>query len=132
MPLPCGRCIGCRIDKAQQWAQRCLHESQLYESNCFLTLTYGQPNYPPREEDQERVLSTSRHVDKREEARELSTSAPNGLEGPNIARVGNSRSEGDFDSLHPVGSRGKLDRSASCPTPEGGGGGCRKKIIKNS
>lgn len=37
--LPCNRCIGCKMQRAQEWAVRCLHESQQHESNCFLTLT---------------------------------------------------------------------------------------------
>lgn len=41
MKLPCGRCIGCRLEKSRQWAIRCLHESQLHDYNCFLTLTYN-------------------------------------------------------------------------------------------
>ncbi len=44
--LPCGQCIGCRIDKSQQWATRIYHESTQYESNCFLTLTYNEDNLP--------------------------------------------------------------------------------------
>lgn len=38
--LPCGKCIGCRSDKAREWAIRCVHEASLYEKNCFITLTY--------------------------------------------------------------------------------------------
>lgn len=45
--LPCGQCIGCRTDKAKEWALRCVHESQMYENNCFLTLTYADCHYPP-------------------------------------------------------------------------------------
>jgi hypothetical protein len=37
--LPCGQCIGCRLEKSRQWAIRCMHESQLHEENCFITLT---------------------------------------------------------------------------------------------
>lgn len=44
--IPCGRCTGCRLDKARQWATRCLHEAKLYEENCFLTLTYSDENLP--------------------------------------------------------------------------------------
>lgn len=40
MDVPCGQCMGCRIDKAQQWAMRCVHESKQHEKNCFITLTY--------------------------------------------------------------------------------------------
>lgn len=38
--VPCGQCIGCRLEKSRVWALRCLHESQLHEQCCFLTLTY--------------------------------------------------------------------------------------------
>lgn len=38
--LPCGQCIGCRLEKSRQWAVRCVHEASLYHSNCFVTLTY--------------------------------------------------------------------------------------------
>lgn len=44
--LPCGRCIGCRLEKSRQWAVRCMHEASLYENNCFLTLTYNDENLP--------------------------------------------------------------------------------------
>jgi hypothetical protein len=44
--VPCGQCIGCRLEKSRQWAIRCLHESSLYENNCFLTLTYNDANLP--------------------------------------------------------------------------------------
>lgn len=38
--LPCGRCIGCRLERSRQWAIRCVHEAQMHEDNCFITLTY--------------------------------------------------------------------------------------------
>lgn len=44
--IPCGRCTGCRLDKARQWATRCHHEARLYEDNSFLTLTYSDENLP--------------------------------------------------------------------------------------
>ena len=40
--LPCGKCWGCRNDRAIEWALRCSHEAQLYPENCFLTLTYKE------------------------------------------------------------------------------------------
>lgn len=39
--LPCGQCMGCRIDRSRTWAIRCMHEASLYEQNSFLTLTYS-------------------------------------------------------------------------------------------
>nr|QJB19918.1 MAG: replication initiator protein [Microvirus sp.] len=44
--LPCGQCIGCRLDRSRQWAIRCVHEAQLHEKNCFLTLTYSDDHLP--------------------------------------------------------------------------------------
>lgn len=44
--VKCGQCIGCRLEYSRQWAIRCLHESQLYEDNCFITLTYNDENLP--------------------------------------------------------------------------------------
>jgi hypothetical protein len=44
--LPCGQCIGCRLDTVRQWATRCIHESQLYRDNCFITLTYDDDHLP--------------------------------------------------------------------------------------
>lgn len=49
MELPCGRCVGCRLDKSRDWALRCYHEAQLYDygiNNCFITLTYDQEHLP--------------------------------------------------------------------------------------
>lgn len=42
--IPCGRCIGCRLERSKQWAIRCVHESSMYEDNSFLTLTYDNKN----------------------------------------------------------------------------------------
>lgn len=38
--LPCGRCIGCRLERSRQWAVRCMHESTLHDRNAFITLTF--------------------------------------------------------------------------------------------
>ncbi|AZL82959.1 replication initiator protein [Apis mellifera associated microvirus 17] len=44
--LPCGQCIGCRLEHSRQWAIRCAHEASLYERNCFITLTYAPDKLP--------------------------------------------------------------------------------------
>lgn len=44
--LPCNNCIGCRADRAQEWAARCYHESQMWPSNAFITLTYSDEHLP--------------------------------------------------------------------------------------
>lgn len=38
--IPCGQCIGCRLERSRQWAVRCVHESQMHEHSVFITLTY--------------------------------------------------------------------------------------------
>ncbi len=47
MKLPCGQCIGCRLDHSSRWATRCMHESKSHEQNSFLTLTYSDEKMPP-------------------------------------------------------------------------------------
>ncbi|QCQ84921.1 replication initiator protein [Blackfly microvirus SF02] len=37
--LPCGRCIGCKLDRSKTWAIRLMHEAQLHECKAFITLT---------------------------------------------------------------------------------------------
>ena len=44
--LPCGRCIGCRIEWARRWAMRLLHESKSHRENSFVTLTYSDETLP--------------------------------------------------------------------------------------
>lgn len=46
LTLPCGQCIGCRLERARQWAVRCVHEAQLHEHNQFVTLTYRDEALP--------------------------------------------------------------------------------------
>lgn len=46
LELPCGGCIGCRSDRASQWASRCMHEAQMHSSSCFVTLTYDEQHCP--------------------------------------------------------------------------------------
>ena len=65
LKLPCGRCIGCRLESSRQWATRCMHESQLHENNCFITLTYNDENLPHGEslqkEDWQNFMKRLRH-----------------------------------------------------------------------
>lgn len=44
--VPCGQCIGCRLERSRQWAMRCVHEASLHEDNCFITLTYDDDHLP--------------------------------------------------------------------------------------
>ena len=43
IPIPCGNCLGCRLDYAKQWSVRLQHEFLMHpEIECwFLTLTYN-------------------------------------------------------------------------------------------
>lgn len=43
LEVPCGNCVGCRLERSRQWAVRCVHESKLWPMNCFVTLTYETP-----------------------------------------------------------------------------------------
>lgn len=42
--VPCGKCLGCRLDYSRQWAVRCLLEAKEYQNNQFITLTYSPEN----------------------------------------------------------------------------------------
>lgn len=44
LALPCGKCLACRLNKAKEWAVRCVLEASLYSSNYFITLTYNDDN----------------------------------------------------------------------------------------
>lgn len=46
LKLPCGQCIGCRMERSRQWAIRCMHEAQCHKHNCFITLTYSPEHLP--------------------------------------------------------------------------------------
>lgn len=46
LQLPCGTCLGCRTDRALQWARRAQHEAATWRHNCFLTLTYNDERLP--------------------------------------------------------------------------------------
>lgn len=40
--IPCGRCIGCKLDRSLMWAVRITNELSLHKEACFLTLTYRE------------------------------------------------------------------------------------------
>lgn len=48
IPVPCGKCIGCRLDRAKEWSVRCVLESMCHQENSFLTLTYDDQHLPKR------------------------------------------------------------------------------------
>lgn len=45
--LPCGRCIGCRLERSRQWAARLMHELRFHDKASFITLTYDEDHLPP-------------------------------------------------------------------------------------
>lgn len=47
LALPCGKCTGCRSDKARAWTLRCHLEMQQHRSATFVTLTYDDDHLPP-------------------------------------------------------------------------------------
>lgn len=55
MDVPCGNCIGCRMDKAKEWKVRNCLELQEHKEAYFLTLTYDDEHLPS--EDGELVLN---------------------------------------------------------------------------
>ena len=60
--LPCGQCLGCRLDYAKEWAMRCILELQDHDINeCyFVTLTYDDQHVPY---SQREVVGTFRQID---------------------------------------------------------------------
>lgn len=45
--IPCGKCIGCLLDRCNDHATRCWCETQTNENECcFITLTYNNENVP--------------------------------------------------------------------------------------
>lgn len=47
MQIPCGQCIGCKLEHSRQWAVRCMHEKRMHAESAFLTLTYSPEFVPP-------------------------------------------------------------------------------------
>jgi len=46
--LPCGQCVGCRLERSRQWAIRCVHEASLHPQNSFITLTFDNEHLDPQ------------------------------------------------------------------------------------
>lgn len=45
--IPCGKCVGCRMEYSRQWANRCMLELEYHETAYFVTLTYDDFHVPP-------------------------------------------------------------------------------------
>lgn len=48
--IPCGNCIGCRLDYSREWANRGYLESLEYEQNYFVTITYDDDHITKKDE----------------------------------------------------------------------------------
>lgn len=47
VPIPCGTCVGCRMERAKQWKVRLCHEAENYKDETwFVTLTYDNAHLP--------------------------------------------------------------------------------------
>lgn len=46
LQIPCGQCIGCRLEYSRQWANRCMLELQYHDSAYFATFTYDDEHVP--------------------------------------------------------------------------------------
>lgn len=46
LQIPCGRCLGCKQKRAQEWALRVVHETRYHDSSLFVTLTYDEQHLP--------------------------------------------------------------------------------------
>lgn len=46
VPIPCGKCIGCKLDYSRQWADRMILELDHTKKGIFLTLTYDNDHVP--------------------------------------------------------------------------------------
>ena len=44
--VPCGKCLGCRLDYSRQWADRMMMQLETSKKGLFLTLTYDQDHVP--------------------------------------------------------------------------------------
>lgn len=64
--IPCGKCIGCKLEHSRQWAVRCMHEKRMHAQSAFLTLTYSDKNLPPGKtlvkSDLQNFMKRLRHV----------------------------------------------------------------------
>lgn len=64
--VPCGQCIGCRLQRSRDWAIRCVHEASLHTYNSFITLTFSDKHLDPsgslRTEDFQKFLKRLRRA----------------------------------------------------------------------
>lgn len=65
--VPCGRCIGCKIERARQWAVRGQHEQSQHRTSCSLLLTIKNATISPQDQDaycaQQKLCTKAKSVD---------------------------------------------------------------------
>lgn len=69
--IPCGNCLGCRIDYSREWANRMMLELPYCDKSCFITLTYdddhlNNPNNAHEYVDSNGEIRTSYSLFKRD------------------------------------------------------------------
>ena len=62
--IPCGKCIGCRLDYSRSWADRMMFELQHTGKGIFLTLTYNDKHIPYGMLDNDTDMPLSYSLDK--------------------------------------------------------------------
>lgn len=64
--IPCGKCVGCRLDYSRTWADRMMFELQHTGKGIFLTLTYNDKHIKYGMLDNDTDLPVSYSLDKRD------------------------------------------------------------------
>lgn len=49
LAIPCGKCQGCRSDRAKAWKVRCVLEKEYFKNCYFVTLTYANCSIPSKD-----------------------------------------------------------------------------------
>lgn len=44
--VPCGQCLGCKLEHSRRWAVRLMHENKMHKQSAFVTLTYDAEHLP--------------------------------------------------------------------------------------
>ena len=85
VPVPCGKCMPCRVNRSQEWTLRLEQEMVFAKSAHFLTLTYDQAQIPRNDSgngiliksDFQKFLKRLRYYVKQEEKHLIERTTPN-------------------------------------------------------
>lgn len=61
VPVPCGKCVGCRLDYSRNWADRMMLELDHTGKALFATLTYSEDNVPKLFDEYDNCLGLTLH-----------------------------------------------------------------------